>query len=49
MVVRSQGFDSEQQRLFLCRALSTHAWEVAAAAVWEMGTEMGLGSTRPRG
>lgn len=42
IVVRSLGFNFEGRRLFLCRALSTHAWDVAAAVVWEMGTEMGL-------
>ena len=48
-MVRSLWFDFEGQRLFLCRALRTHAWEVAAAVVWEVGTEMGLWQHQAQG
>lgn len=41
-MVRRLWTDSGPQSLFLCRASSAHAWDVAAAVVWEMGTEMGL-------
>lgn len=42
IIIRVLWIDFGRQRPFLCRALSTHAWDVAAAVVWETGAEMGL-------
>ena len=49
IVVRLLWYDSGGQRLFLRRALSTQAWDVAAAVVWEMGTGMGLWQHQAQG